>query len=227
MNKFLSVALGLLLLALLASVTKCTEERDSNARLRGNVSALLEDKMTLTKDAEGRVTATKATLVLERADFLKVAAAKDEQIRNLQAAVKAAGKGTSGAVAFRAVTHTKAAGRVDSLSYRVASLGVSSADTLTKPTYYGTVRGFAFSAKVKAGPDSISLEGTQMNDFTVAMTTKGGLFKRPETVVMVKAMNPETGVEQVQSWQPPQPRPKRGLWAAAGSVLTLIAILAL
>lgn len=228
MIRYLSIAAGLLLLALVFSVVKCSDEREKAARQTTNISALLDNQVKLTKDAEGRVSAEKAVAQLERADLLKLNAGKDEQIKNLQAAVKAAGKNAQASTAFRAVTVIKAAGAVDSISYRKPVIGVSAANTpCPLPTYYGTIQTLAYSAKIKATSDTVSIESATTNDFSVTLATKGGLFKRPNPIVTVKAFNPATGIEQVQSWQQPQERPNRGLWGVAGFIAGVVLILAL
>jgi hypothetical protein len=232
MTRILSGIIAALLLALLFSLSQCSKEREQNSHLTSNVTELLSNQAQITKDAKGRVTATKVSAELKAKDLLKIIAGQNQQLKNLQEAVKAGGKEVKSAVAFQAVTVTKAAGPVDSIAYEPASPVVCAADTVhedpcPKPTYFGTVQAFGYTAKVRAAPDTIKIVSATTNDFVVSLHTKGGLFRRPVPIVVIKALNPATGVEQVQSWQQPQDRPRRGVWAIVGGVLVLVLTLAL
>lgn len=228
MNRLLSIIAGLLLLALLFTVSKCSDERKARQEGETNLSGLNNATLQRTKDAQGRETALKEVVRMNRESYLNLKAGDDAQIRNLQAALKAAGKQVRSATAFRAVTNVRAVGAVDSMSFRPAVVRVFGADTARLPTYYGQARAFGFTAQVKAGPDSVEVTSVVENDFTVALTDdRKHFFSKPKPVVQIKALNPLTGVTQVQSYETPQAAPKRGIWAGAGLVAGILLTLVL
>lgn len=215
------IAIAVLLLALLASVGTCQNEVQSRKDAVHNVDVLLSNTETKLKNAEGQTVTLKQSLLLQAEDFTKIKGAKDSTIRLLQAAVKAAGKKTSAAVVFTAVTRDKAAGAVDSIRYEPRPVAVLSKDTTRTiemaPVYFGYVQGPGFKGLVRADMDSIQLLNyTVTQKYTVAFTDKQ---------VQITPLGTNTQASEVQSFQLPEAdKPKRGLWALVGGVLVLLLV---
>jgi hypothetical protein len=213
-----------LAIGLLFAVGSCQAERKLQQLTSHNVATLLTMNETYKRNAEGQLVTAKNSLILQAKEFTKIKGVKDSTIRLLQAAVKAAGKKTSSAVVFTAVTHDHAYGAVDSIRYEPRKSTVSSSDTASivemAPVYYGYVQGPGFKGLVRADPDSVALLNyTVTQKYTVAFADKQ---------VLITPLGTNTQASEVQAFQlPPAKKPKRGLWAIGGGVVGLFLVLLL
>lgn len=202
------IACLLLLLALAFSVSECQD----NKRAAANTYTLLQDAEKKTVDAQGRVTTSKQSLVLQAKEFTRLKSITDQQIRTLQLAVKAAGKKTTAATVFRTVTMGKATGRTDSIVYVVKP------DTTQEmPVYYGKASGPGIQAWVRAAPDSVELLSYRIQqEYTVAFA---------DGKVNIKALNTGTEVDNVRSFEVPPTKHRRGLFFGLGALVPFILLL--
>jgi hypothetical protein len=206
------LAIAVLLLALAFSVHQCQQNKQEAGTAAKNVQVLLADTERLKKNAEGQTVTYKQSLQLQADEFSKIKGVKDATIASLQKAVKDAGKRTTAATVFTATTKDRAAGAVDSIRYITRT---EVRDSL--PTYYGIVRGPGFEAAILANKDSIVLDSYEVTQrYTVAFTDRE---------VQITPLSLNTVATDVQSFQlPPDPKPKRGLWALIGGVLVFILV---
>jgi hypothetical protein len=234
LNKALPYICFLLFGLLLFAMSKCSQARNEQQEAQFNTERLLTEQEQYIQDAQGRTTTVKESLILQAKEFDRIKGIKDEQIFKLQQAVKDAGKGVRAAAVFTAVTKGKAVGRTDSVRYISPEKQVFPSDTVPKklPVYYGTVSAPGLTASIQADQDSMKLLNYELKqDYTVAFTDQkkkglfAGLFSKPKKVVQIKALNTGSRVEDVRSFEVPDPKPKRGLFFGAGAAAAVLLLL--
>ena len=227
-----NILIALLLIAcVLLGMRSCSQQEKQQSTER--VMQVLGDSVREYRNAQDKAVAAIDVIEIDRKGLLETIHSRDEMIAKLQATVEADKHATAAAV-FKARAEGKAAGATKVVPQYVAVKPVSTLDTQPAkecppaPIYKADVVGAGIAASITAGPDSVTIDKYMIEqEFAVTFTSrKPGFFKKRVKEVQVTALTHGGTVTDVRSFVVPEDKPRRGLWAAAGAGLAVLAKIA-